>query len=198
MANVEEDATVEGSGASEGAMSDIAISVGWEGPGSNDAVRHASPRVSSDVATDSLADLYASNYASMVRLAHLLTGSADVAPDLVHDAFVRLHSRWIDVRDPAHYLRRSVVNACQSWHRHRFVERDRLPKLAVSGSVEFAGDEMHDAMLALPYRQRAAIVLRYTYALSDDDIGATLGVRPATVRSLLHRGLAGLRGVIDQ
>jgi DNA-directed RNA polymerase specialized sigma24 family protein len=46
----------------------------------------------------------------LVRLGHLLTGSATVAEDVVHDAFIGLARNRRKVRDPAAYLRRSVVN----------------------------------------------------------------------------------------
>ena len=36
----------------------------------------------------------------------------------------------------------------------------------------------------LPERQRAALVLRYFHDLPDDEIGAALGCREGTVRSL--------------
>jgi RNA polymerase sigma factor (sigma-70 family) len=48
----------------------------------------------------------------------------------------------------------------------------------------------------LTVRQRAAVVLRYLCDLSDDEIAEALACQPATVRSLVHRGLARLREVI--
>lgn len=50
-----------------------------------------------------------------------------------------------------------------------------------------------DALLRLPYRQRAALVLRYYEDATEADIAIALDVRPATVRSLVHRGLEKLR-----
>ena len=48
-----------------------------------------------------------------------------------------------------------------------------------------------------PATQRAAVVLRYYEDRSEADIADLLGVRPGTVKSLLHRGLVGLREVIE-
>jgi len=45
----------------------------------------------------------------------------------------------------------------------------------------------------LPNRQRAAVVMRYFHDLSDVEIGAALGCRVGTVRSLISRALASLR-----
>jgi RNA polymerase sigma factor (sigma-70 family) len=170
----------------------------------------------------SFADLYLRSFAAMVRLARVLVDSPDTAEDLVQDAFVRLHRRWTGVRDPHAYLRRCVVNACRSHHRRAWRERGRSgheagrPGLArpdekrpvdgpateatVDGRAEQAraddaGVLVH-ALATLPYRQRAALVLRYYADLSDADIAMALGCRPGTVPSLVHRGLNHLRGVM--
>jgi RNA polymerase sigma factor (sigma-70 family) len=45
----------------------------------------------------------------------------------------------------------------------------------------------------LPERQRHALVLRFYEDLPDADIARLLGCRPATVRSLVHRGLANVK-----
>ena len=53
-----------------------------------------------------------------------------------------------------------------------------------------------DALTKLPWRQRAALVMRFYQDLDDEAIAEALAVRPATVRSLIHRGLTKLREVI--
>ena len=141
------------------------------------------------------ADFYAGHYPGLVRLAALLSGSADAAPDLVQDCFVRLHGRWTSVRDPLPYVRRSVVHACASHHRHQAsVRRSPAP---VVRDAELGADELEDALAKLPTRQRAAVVLRYYGDLPDADIARALRCRPGTVRSLIHRALAELRKVIE-
>jgi RNA polymerase sigma factor (sigma-70 family) len=59
-------------------------------------------------------------------------------------------------------------------------------------------DELFDALAKLPYRQRAALVLQYYEGLSQSEIAEVLGCRVGTVASLVHRGLAQLKRVIDQ
>jgi RNA polymerase sigma-70 factor (sigma-E family) len=144
----------------------------------------------------SFADLYRDSHANMVRLAFLLTGSPDVAQDVVQDAFVSVHRAWSRVRDPPAYLRRAVVNACTSHHRRMFRERRNR---AAPGStiVDLGADELFDVLDTLPARQRAAIVLRYWHDLDESDIASALGCRPGTVGSLLHRAIAHLREVIE-
>jgi RNA polymerase sigma-70 factor (sigma-E family) len=148
-------------------------------------------------APTTFAECYAELRPEMVRLASAITGSPDIAQDLVQDAFVRLHGAWARVHDPRAYLRRAVVNACHSHHRRRRVER-RHAALAGPESVgSLNANELSDALDALPYRQRAALVLRFYTDLSDVDIASTLGCRPGTVASLIHRGLEQLRRVIE-
>ena len=145
----------------------------------------------------SFADLYRDTYADMVRLAVLLTGSVDVAQDVVQDAFVSVHRAWSRVREPRWYLRRAVVNACTSYHRRVFRER-RAGARTGSTTVELGADELFDVLAMLPARQRAAIVLRYWHGLDEREIAHALGCRPGTVGSLLHRATARLRGVIER
>jgi len=142
------------------------------------------------------ADLYRDAHADMVRLAYLLTGSPEVAQDVVQDAFVSVHRSWSRVREPRPYLRRAVVNACTSHHRRAFRERGATESHA-QASVSLGADELFDVLEALPARQRAAIVLRYWDDLDEREIAEVLGCRPGTVGSLLHRAVARLREVIE-
>ena len=146
-------------------------------------------------ANPTFGEFYAGHYTDLVRLATLLSGSADAAPDLVQDCFVRLHGRWTAVREPLPYVRRSVVHACASHHRS-IARARRQPPPEVRESV-LGADELGDALAALPTRQRAAVVLRYYADLPDADIARTLRCRPGTVRSLIHRALADLRKTIE-
>ena len=54
-------------------------------------------------------------------------------------------------------------------------------------------EAMRLALLSLPVRQRAAIVMRYYEDLPESTIADALRCRPATVRSLVSRGLEALR-----
>jgi RNA polymerase sigma-70 factor (sigma-E family) len=139
--------------------------------------------------------LYEEAFPSMVRLAIALTGSEELAEDLVHDAFVRVHARWEHVESPRAYLRTAVVNACRSARRRSRRERLALSSQA-AGPTSFVADELFDALGQLPYRQRAALVLQYYEGLTQAEIATVLGCREGTVASLVHRGLAQLRRVI--
>jgi len=161
-----------------------------------------------DVDTGKLGELYLRHADDAVRLAYLLTGDRALAEDLVQDAFVRLAGRLVHLRDPdavPAYLRRTVVNLANSNFRRRRVERRYLEHarsevVSAAGRVPDAGvedrDQMWHALGRLPARQRAAIVLRYYEDLPETAIADLLQCRPGTVKSLLSRGLEGMRGQI--
>jgi RNA polymerase sigma factor (sigma-70 family) len=160
----------------------------------DDETSLAPQRAAADEA-GSFDELYRREQPELVRLAVLLVGSPEVAADLVQDCFVRLHPKWDQIEDHRAYLRRSVVNACHS--HHRGLRRFRRLDLRPSEPVELGARELSDALGALPHRQRAALVLRFYAGLPDVDIAHALGCRPGTVASLIHRGLAALREVIE-
>lgn len=146
-----------------------------------------------------LESLYRDEFPGLVRLARLLLGVADGCEDLVQDVFVRVAARpqgLAGLDNPAAYLRTGVVNACRSQQRHAAVVRRHEPHPAEPELPAYLG-EFADALAALPERQRAAIVLRHHLDLPDDEIAALLGCRRSTVRSLVKRGLASLREVIE-
>ena len=58
-------------------------------------------------------------------------------------------------------------------------------------------DAVWDVLRRLPELQRAAVVLRFYEDRPDDEIAELLGCRPATVRSLIHRALTRLQGVLQ-
>ncbi|MGZ4683549.1 MAG: RNA polymerase sigma factor [Acidimicrobiales bacterium] len=130
----------------------------------------------------------------MVRLAVLLVGSRAQAEEIVQDGFSVVLQRWDTLDRPGAYLCTVVVNGCRMALRRRETEqrhRDLDPPLPVDSPAELV--ELHAALDTLPERQRVVVVLRYFADRSDTEIAETLGCRPATVRSLAHRGLGHLR-----
>jgi RNA polymerase sigma-70 factor (sigma-E family) len=148
-----------------------------------------------------LSDLYVRHAPEGIRLAFLLTGDRALAEDLVQEAFARLVGRLRHLRDPGAfgaYLRRMIVNLATSHFRHRRVERAYLERLAgapipQTNPNDERDEAMHEALLGLPERQRAAMVLRFYEDLSDVQTAEILRCSPGTVRSLVSRGMKALR-----
>ena len=143
----------------------------------------------------SLTEVYAAEHDGLARLACLLTGSTVVAEDIVHDAFVQLQQRWSTVRRPGAYLRTAVVNGCRGYQRRLRREHASYADLVSTATLPETPIVL-DVLGRLPYRQRAALVLRFYEDWPDDQIAEVLGCRPATVRSLAHRGLEAMRKVL--
>lgn len=151
-----------------------------------------------------LADLYRAHAPAAVRFAYLITGERELAQDLVHDAFETLSQRLNEIGNPdafGAYLRTTVLNLARMHFRHRKLERSYLGRQHMAGPGAVSDDvsyvEMRKSLFRLPYRQRAAIVLRFYEDLPEREIARLLGCRPGTVKSLLSRGLAALRAEID-
>ena len=151
-----------------------------------------------------LAEVYERSAPAGFRLAYLLTGDRALAEDLVQEAFLRFVGRLHHLRDPEAfdaYLRRTIVNLSRDVFRRRTVERSYLERQTAElreGRTDrdvAAYESMRAALLSLPPRQRAAIVLRYYEDLHESDIADLLRCRPATVRSLVARGLEALRRI---
>lgn len=139
--------------------------------------------------------VYRAQYATLVRLAAVTTGSAALAEEIVQDVFVEYYRRAADVAEPAAWLRRAVLNRTVSWMRRQILERRHRDTWPEEPWQHSAPDvvAVRQVLGRLRPRQRAAVFLRYYLDLSDQDIAAALGCRPATVRSLLHRGLSMMR-----
>ena len=153
----------------------------------------------------SLGELYVRHAPESIRLAVLQTGDRALAEDLVQEAFARLVGRLRHLRDPGvfgAYLRRTIVNLSTSHFRRRRVERAYLARSAMAPEAETNPNQeldaaMHDALLRLPERQRAAIVLRFYEDLSDVQTAEVLRCSPGTVRSLVSRGMTTLRSELE-
>ena len=146
---------------------------------------------------EGVAELYRREYVPMVRLAHLITGSNEAAEDVVQEACVSTYRNWDRADRPGAYLRTVVVNGCNTWHRRRQLERERLPRPAAErGDPE--ARELLDALARLGLRQRTALVLRFYVDMSEAEVAHVLGCRPVTVKSLVHRGLRQLEGMIER
>jgi RNA polymerase sigma factor (sigma-70 family) len=140
---------------------------------------------------------YRSEYPSAVRLARLLVPEA-VAEDLAQEAFSRLHGRFDHLDNPPAYLRTTLVNLGRTWHRSAHREQARLAQVRRPEAMELGAGDMLDAIDALPYRQKAVVVLRYWLDLSEAEIADILGCRAGTVKSLGARALGRLRKAVDQ
>ncbi|MGI9594815.1 MAG: sigma-70 family RNA polymerase sigma factor [Acidimicrobiales bacterium] len=148
------------------------------------------------VAGETFADFYRREHDGQVRRAYLIVGDSATAHDVVANAFVAVYQRWNRIEEHGPYLGRCVLNGCRDAGRRHGRERV-VAHLGLDGNeAQSAADtvaELSDVLGALPFRQRAAIVLRFYGGCSEAEIADHLDCRPGTVGSLIHRGLRTLR-----
>lgn len=157
--------------------------------------------------TDAFATWYGERWPDAVRLAAHLTGDPTAAEDIASEVLIRVWRRW-EVAGwpdaPDAYLARAVRNAVTSSFRRRVRERELVRRLADEPSAppappvaeeRFDRDEVAAALAALPEAQRTALTLFYLDDLSATEVARRLGIRPASVRSNLHRGRRRLAAV---
>ncbi len=143
---------------------------------------------------DQFTDFVRSHSATLFRTAYLMTGDYQRAEDLLQSTFVRLYQRWPRVRDmqrPVGYARKVLVSQSTSWWRRR--SSHEAPRLRIDqpDQVDLVRDlDEHErvwtAVLSLPPRQRAVMVLRYYEDLTEAEIAEMLDMAPGTVKSHAH------------
>jgi len=135
----------------------------------------------------------------LLRTAYLLTGDRGHAEDVVQMALLQVARKWRRIRgEPAPYARRAVVNLAKNHWRDRF-RRPRESSAAVEAihappEADVLWQQvLLPAVLDLPVRQRAVLVLRYFEDLSVEQTAAALGCSTGTVKSQTHHALGKLR-----
>ncbi|GAB3776260.1 RNA polymerase sigma-70 factor (sigma-E family) [Nocardioides ginsengisegetis] len=152
---------------------------------------------------EEFAEFVRAQHASLFRTAYLMTGDYQRAEDIVQTALVKVFLRWRQIQSmsqPGAYAKRIVANQTLSWWRRRSSTEsvvDTLGDRGVPGHEERVTehDTMWRAVLQLPPRQRAVIVLRYYEDLSEAETAEVLDMAVGTVKShsnAAHHRLATL------
>lgn len=140
----------------------------------------------------------------LLRTARSLTANPCDAEDLLQTALTKTYLAWERIEDHRAldgYVRRALVNTRTSQWRRRKVDEfacEELPEpdpLPAPDPAEQQAvrDAMWRAVMKLPARQRAMVVLRYYEDLSEIQTAEVLGVSVGTVKSAVSRALAKLR-----
>ena len=153
--------------------------------------------VESQVDRVAFRDFYRRELDPQVRRAVLLLGSNDSANDVVHDAFIAVYRRWDSLDEPGPYLHMAVLNGCRGIHRQRSRQRRLLPRFADPAAPASVDEHLDDLLAALPFNQRAAIVLRFYGGLSTEEIARELGCAAGSVGPWINRALAKMRKALQ-
>lgn len=148
--------------------------------------------------------------AQVLRIAYRMLGNWADAEDIAQESFVRLHRHGVvgfpDEPACGAWLCRVAVNLCldrlRSRARWRLAE---LPEMTASGNSAEAETlreerkrELMAAVMRLPERERAAIVLREIEGMSTAETAAVMGSSEVTVRSQISKALGHLRTLLTK
>lgn len=160
---------------------------------------------------DTLDALMRERAAALFGYAYVLTGDADAAEDLLQDALVRtfrVNRRSGTVNEAHAYVKRAISTAFIDSHRRREARPQRHPgdegdfaraSAAVPDPAARSAEtlDLHAAILILPARERACVVLRYLDDLPVASVAAELGLATGTVKRYLSDGVARLRPLVS-
>ena len=145
---------------------------------------------------------YRSEERRVLRLCYGVLGDSELARDAAQEAWLR-YLRYIDGERPEYSVPLLVtiaLNAARDWQRRRSRRledlRDDVPDRPAPPAA--AGDpDLMDALRRLPDPEREAILLHYGLDLPLIDIARALQKRTGAVKSILHRGRAHLRSLLQ-
>jgi RNA polymerase sigma factor (sigma-70 family) len=151
------------------------------------------------VGPTSFDDFFLAEHDRLYRALFFVTGNSHDAEELVQDAFLKLWERWdriATIDDPTAYLFRIALNGFRMRLRRARTAANRLVGAELPrddyDEIELQED-VRQMLLALPTRQRAALVLTKIYGYSSAQAATIMGIRPTTVRALASQGRATLR-----
>ncbi|MGW2209571.1 SigE family RNA polymerase sigma factor [Streptomyces sp. NPDC001781] len=153
----------------------------------------------------SFASYVRARHPALLRTARSLTADPSDAEDLLQTALAKTYVAWERIEDHRAldgYVRRALVNTRTSQWRRRRVDEfacEELPEPEPRPGADDPAerqalrDAMWRAIMRLPARQRAMVVLRYYEDLSEAQTAEQLGVSVGTVKSAVSRALGKLR-----
>ena len=150
-----------------------------------------------DGETESFAAFVGTRRPALLRTAFLLTGNVEDAEDLVQVALLKAVPQWGRISDrPEPYVRRILAReAVTGWRRRRWREliTSEVPENPTRDPDHARRLAVQAALMALPPRQRAVVVLRFYEDLTERETAVALGISIGTVKSQVRDALVSLR-----
>jgi RNA polymerase sigma-70 factor (ECF subfamily) len=157
------------------------------------------------LATETFGRLFDAHHAKLYALGLRLTWNADDARDLVQDCFLRaIENGGIPPAEPGalRWLVRILVNLCRDRARRSAVRRAHAMIAPARSRTEShdpgIGPDVRAAVLALPVRQRAVVVLHEIEGHTIVEIARMLGIAAVTARWHLHTARRKLREALGR
>jgi RNA polymerase sigma-70 factor (sigma-E family) len=149
---------------------------------------------------------FAARSGAMRGTAYLLCGDWHRAEDLVQQTFTKIYLGWrrIERREAMDsYTRQTLIRTFLSerrraWFRHESVGPAASDQAAPSAHLAEERIVLLEALVKVPPRQRAVLVLRYWEDQSVEQTATLLDCSTGNVKSQAARGLATLRGLLEE
>ena len=148
---------------------------------------------------------FTTHFQDVAHALYLLTRDSTEAEELAQEAMARVYERWSRVRTmdtPGGYLYRTALNL----HRKRARRGAIATAVHLPGSREGADparvvedrSEVLRLLASLSIPQRQVVVLVEWLGFDSAEAAAVLGIKPASVRTRLHRAREALRAAIGE
>ena len=143
---------------------------------------------------------------AMLRMCYLSLHDVMLAEDAVQDSFLKAYQKWYTFRGECSektWLMRIAVNTCRDYRRRAWMRwndrRADVEQLILPGGtpVDSADDTVLRAVMALPPREKEAVLLRYYQQMKLGEIAQALDIPEGTVTSRLNRARAKLRRQLE-
>ena len=143
---------------------------------------------------EAFAEFYRAHYSDVARALSYTLGDVELGREATDEAMARAYARWSKIHDyesPAGWVYRVGLNWAYSTRRR--VLRS-LPFHDHAATVEppISDPAIADALRGLDVKLRSVVVCRLLLDWSVDETADALRIKPGTVKSRLHRGLASL------
>jgi RNA polymerase sigma factor (sigma-70 family) len=158
---------------------------------------------------ESIEELFRALESPLLAYAVRLLGDMTMAEDIVQEAFLRLHAQFDEVREPRHWLYRTVHNLSLN---HRRNNRKIVPLEPSANPGTSPGQEPPDplplpdeqlvrlesigqvrlSLQSLDERSRELVRLKFNEDLSYKEISARTGLTMGHVGYLLHHALKNI------
>ena len=149
-----------------------------------------------------ISQLFEQQNKRLTRIAYRLTGSMELAKDLVQDTFLLALIRYKDLADHpciSGWLSKTLKNLVLNENRRL----ENQPKIPLEYINDHPAPELPVSLdeilpLSLPAEDRQVLIWRYEQQLSYRDIAMRLGISESTCRMRVHRILKKCRLSFEQ
>ena len=155
---------------------------------------------------ETIEELFAALESPLLNYALRLAGEFSVAEDIVQEAFMKLHGQFQEVREPRHWLYRTVHNLALNQRRQsgKIISLDMKAGEGATADNDASDPQpLPDEQIArwegiglvrlsletLDDRSREVVRLKFTENLSYKEISARTGLKIGHVGYLLHHAL---------